>query len=211
METIWHDLKKLWHLKPFRTLFLARVISNFGNGLAPVAVAFGVLSLEGATATDLSKVQAALFLPLVVFMLVGGIVADRFPRALIIGSSDILLSIFVITSGYLFLTDQQTVNKLIVISFISGTLNALWWPAFMGLTPEIVDEENLQSANSVIAFGANSMNIFGIVAGGALVASVGPGLAIVGDGITFLIAGIFVLRLRKYGTTREVTEHSQLC
>lgn len=86
METIWHDLKKLWHLKPFRTLFLARVISNFGNGLAPVAVAFGVLSLEGATATDLSKVQAALFLPLVVFMLVGGIVADRFPRALIIGS-----------------------------------------------------------------------------------------------------------------------------
>lgn len=208
METIWHDLKKLWHLKPFRTLFLARVISNFGNGLAPVAVAFGVLSLEGATATDLSKVQAALFLPLVVFMLVGGIVADRFPRALIIGSSDILLSIFVITSGYLFLTDQQTVNKLIVISFISGTLNALWWPAFMGLTPEIVDEENLQSANSVIAFGANSMNIFGIVAGGALVASIGPGLAIVGDGITFLIAGIFVLRLRKYGTTREVTEHS---
>lgn len=208
MEQIWHDLKKLWHLKPFRTLFLARVISNFGNGLAPVAVAFGVLGLPGATATDLSKVQAALFLPLVVFMLVGGIVADRFPRALIIGGSDILLSIAVITSGMLFLTDQQTVTKLIIISFISGTLNALWWPAFMGLTPEIVDEENLQSANSVIAFGANSMNIFGIVAGGALVASIGPGLAILIDGITFLVAGAFVLRLRKFGKKRESNEHS---
>lgn len=208
MEQIWHDLRKLWRLKPFRRLFLARVISNFGNGLAPVAVAFGVLGLDGATATDLSKVQAALMLPLVVFMLAGGIVADRFPRALIIGASDILLSLVVITSGILFLLDQQSVNKLILISFISGTLNALWWPAFMGLTPEIVDEENLQSANSVIAFGANSMNIFGIVAGGALVAAIGPGLAIVGDGLTFLVAGILVLQLRKYGSKREVTEHS---
>lgn len=208
MEKIWQDLKKLWRLKPFRRLFLARVISNFGNGLAPVAIAFGVLGLDGATATDLSKVQAALMLPLVVFMLVGGIVADRFPRALIIGASDIVLSFVVITSGILFLLDQQSVNKLIVISLISGTLNALWWPAFMGITPEIVDEENLQSANSVIAFGANSMNIFGIVAGGALVAAIGPGWAIFGDGLTFLVAGILVLQLRKFGTKREVTEHS---
>ena len=56
-------------------------------------------------------------------MLVGGVVADRFPRALIIGSTDILLSLFVITSGVLFLTDQQSVTKLIIIAFISGTLN----------------------------------------------------------------------------------------
>ncbi len=55
MNTIWQDLKTLWVLKPFRRLFIARVVSNFGNGLGPVALAFGVLGLEGATATDLSK------------------------------------------------------------------------------------------------------------------------------------------------------------
>jgi MFS family permease len=189
-------------------LIIARVVSNFGNGLAPVAVAFGVLSLEGATATDLSKVQAALFFPLVLFMLVGGVVADRFPRALVVGSTDIILSAFIITSGVLFLIGEQSVTKLIVISFINGTLNALWWPAFMGITPEVVPEEHLQSANSVVSFGSNIMNIFGVVAGGVLVAAIGPGWAIVGDGITFLIAGILVLQLRKYGTQRENDEHS---
>jgi MFS family permease len=208
MNTIWQDLKKLWVIKPFRRLFVARVVSNFGNGLGPVALAFGVLGLEGATATDLSKVQASLMLPLVVFMLVGGIVADRFPRALVVAYSDILLSAFVITSGVLFLTDTATIPKLMFIAFVSGSLNALWWPAFVGMTPEIVPEENLQAANSVIAFGANSMNIFGLVAGGILVSTVGPGLAIVIDGFTFLIAGILVIQLRKFGKHRDVTEHT---
>lgn len=208
MEKIWQDLKLLWVIKPFRRLILARVISNFGNGLQPVALAFGVLGLPGATASDLSKVQAALFFPLVLFMLVGGVLADRFPRALIVGSSDILLSLFVITSGILFLTDQQTVTKLILIAFASGTLNALWWPAFMGITPEVVPEDKLQSANSVVSFGANAMNIVGIVAGGALVALLGSGLAILIDGFTFLIAGILVLQLRKFGKQRESNEHS---
>ena len=208
MEKIWQDFKLLWVIKPFRRLIIARVVSNFGNGLQPVALAFGVLGLPGASASDLSKVQAALFFPLVLFMLVGGVLADRFPRALIVGASDILLSLFVITSGILFLTDQQTVTKLIFIAFASGTLNALWWPAFMGITPEVVPEEKLQSANSVVSFGANAMNIVGIVAGGALVAILGSGLAILIDGFTFLIAGVLVLQLRKFGKQRESNEHS---
>lgn len=207
MDTIWHDLKILWVIRPFRRLFIARVISNFGNGLYPIALAFGVLELDGAGATELSQVQGALFLPLVLFMLVGGVVADRLPRALVIGTTDIVLSAFVIFSGYLFLVDQQTVTKLIVIAFISGTLNAFWWPAFMGLTPEIVPEDKLQSANSVIAFGANSMNIIGIVAGGVIVAAIGPGLAVLLDGFSFLIAGILVLQLRKFGKKQSDTEH----
>lgn len=208
MQTIWIDFKRLWRIKPFRRLILARVISNFGNGLGPVAVAFGVLGLPGATASDLSKVQAALFLPLVVFMLIGGIVADRFPRALVVGASDIVLGALVVFSGVLFLTDQQSVGKLIIISFISGTLAALWWPAFTGITPEIVAEEDLQSANSVVSFASNATNIFGIVAGGMIVAAIGPGWAILGDGITFLVAGILVLQLRKFGKRRETNEHA---
>ena len=207
-NNIWQDFKALWVIKPFRRLIIARVVSNFGNGLQPVALAFGVLGLPGATASDLSKVQGALFFPLVLFMLVGGVVADRFPRALIVGASDILLSIFIITSGILFLTDQQSVTKLIFISFVAGTLNALWWPAFMGITPEVVPEEKLQQANSVVSFGANFMNIVGIVAGGAMVAFLGSGLAILIDGFTFLIAGLLVLRLKKFGKQRESTEHS---
>ncbi|MCF8554003.1 MAG: MFS transporter [Candidatus Nanopelagicales bacterium] len=202
------DLKKLWLIPAFRTLLIARIISNVGNGLGPIALAFGVLSLEGATPTSLSIVMAAQLGPMVVFMLFGGVLADRYPRALVVGTSDIFLSGFVVANGIMLINGSATVMSLAIIAFISGSLNALWWPAFAGLVPEVVPEEDLQSANSVIGLGANAANIAGTVAGGIIVAGIGAGWAMVTDGISFFIAGILVFTLRKFGKTRDTTEHT---
>jgi MFS family permease len=202
------DLKRLWLLPAFKTLLIARIVSNFGNGLGPIALAFGVLGLEGATATSLSIVMTAQLGPMVLFMLFGGVLADRFPRAMVVGVSDVLLSAFVIANGVMLINGTATVFSLAVIAFISGSLNAMWWPAFAGLIPELVPEDDLQSANSVVALGANGANITGTVAGGIIVAGIGAGWAMVADGISFLIAGLLVFTLRKYGKTREQTEHS---
>lgn len=192
----------------FRTLLIARIISNLGNGVAPIALAFGVLGLEGATPTTLSIVMAAQLGPMVLFMLFGGVLADRFPRALVVGVSDIFLSGFVILNGVMLIQGSATVLSLAVIAFISGSLNALWWPAFAGLIPEIVSEDDLQSANSVVGLGANAANIAGTVAGGIIVAGIGAGWALVADGISFFVAGMLVFTLRSFGKTREQTEHS---
>ena len=192
----------------FRTLLIARIISNLGNGVAPIALAFGVLGLEGATPTTLSIVMAAQMGPMVLFMLFGGVLADRFPRALVVGVSDIFLSGFVILNGVMLIQGSATVLSLAVIAFISGSLNALWWPAFAGLIPEIVAEDDLQSANSVVGLGANAANIAGTVAGGIIVAGIGAGWALVADGISFFVAGMLVFTLRSFGKTREQTEHS---
>jgi MFS family permease len=202
------DLKKLWLIPAFRTLLIARIISNIGNGLGPIALAFGVLSLEGATPTSLSIVMAAQLGPMVVFMLFGGVLADRYPRALVVGTSDIFLSGFVVANGIMLINGSATVMSLAIIAFISGSLNALWWPAFAGLVPEVVPEEDLQSANSVIGLGANAANIAGTVAGGIIVAGIGAGWAMVTDGVSFFIAGILVFTLRKFGKTRDTTEHT---
>jgi MFS family permease len=202
------DLKRLWLMPAFRTLLIARIISNLGNGVAPIALAFGVLGLEGATPTTLSIVMAAQMGPMVLFMLFGGVLADRFPRAMVVGVSDIFLSGFVILNGVMLIQGSATVLSLAVIAFISGSLNALWWPAFAGLIPEIVSEDDLQSANSVVGLGANAANIAGTVAGGIIVAGIGAGWALVADGISFFVAGMLVFTLRSFGKTREQTEHS---
>ena len=202
------DLKRLWLVPAFRTLLTARIISNLGNGLGPIALAFGVLGLEDATASSLSIVMAAQMVPLVLLMLFGGVIADRFPRALVVGVSDILLSGFVIANGIMLVNGSATVLSLAIIAFISGSLNALWWPAFAGLIPEIVDEDDLQSANAVIGLGANGANIAGTVTGGIIVAGIGAGWAMVADGVSFFIAGLLVFTLRKYGKTRVQNEHS---
>lgn len=202
------ELLEILALKHVRKLLAARLISNFGNGLSPIALAFGVLDLPGATAKTLSLVVFSQMFPMVAFMLIGGVIADRFPKALMVGGSDIVLSLFVICNGVMFLTGTVSLTSLIIIGVISGFLHALWWPAMSALPTEIVDEDQLQSINSVVGISANVTNILGTVTGGIIVAAIGSGWAIVLDGFTFLLAGILVIQLRSFGRRRETHEGS---
>ena len=202
------ELMEIIALKHVRKLLAARLISNFGNGLAPIALAFGVLDLPGATAKTLSIVVFAQMFPMVAFMLIGGVIADRFPKALMVGASDIALSLFVICNGIMFLTGTVSVTSLVVVGVVSGFLHALWWPAMSALPTEIVAENQLQSINSVVGISANVTNILGTVTGGIIVAAIGSGWAIVLDGFTFLVAGILVIQMRSFGKRRESNESS---
>ena len=202
------ELKSILALKHVRKLLAARLTSNFGNGLAPIALAFGVLDLPGATAKTLSLVVFAQMFPLVAFMLLGGVIADRYPKALLIGGSDIVLSLFVLTNGVMFLTGTVSVTSLVIVGLFSGFLHALWWPAMSALPTEIVEEDQLQSINSVVGICSNVTYMLGTVTGGIIVAAIGSGWAIVLDALTFFIAGILVIQLRTFGKRREVNESS---
>lgn len=180
----------------FRTLWFARLISNLGNGMAPTAISFGVLGLAGATPRDLGIVLAAQAIPLVLVLPLGGVIADRLPRAVIISVTDVILGGFVIAAGVLFLTGHATITNLVVIHVFSGVLNALWWPAFPGLVPAVMEDRDLQRANALIAIASNAGLISGAGLAGALIAAFGPGTAIVIDGLTFLVAGALVFSFR---------------
>lgn len=186
----------LWASRHYRRLIVARTISNIGNGIAPIALAFGVLDLPGATPTSLSVVLAAQAVPLVVMMPLGGVIADRVGRAKVIAITDIILSAFVAAMAALFLTDTATIPKLVVLSFVMGILNGLWWPAFSGLAPDVVAEEHLQPANAYISVASNGGLIAGNAIGGILVAAFGSGIAIAVDAASFLVAGILVFTFR---------------
>lgn len=197
----------LWGNRNYRKLFVARTISNLGNGIAPIALAFGVLDLAGATPTSLSLVLAAQAVPLVIMLPIGGVVADRVGRARVIAITDIVLSVVVFTVAALFLTGTATVPLLIGLSFLMGLLNGLWWPAMSGLVPEVMgDDENLQPANAYISVASNAGLILGNAVGGLLVAGFGSGIAIAIDGATFLVAGILVFTFRHVSTPHDSGE-----
>jgi MFS family permease len=202
------ELKSILVLPHVRKLLAARLISNLGNGLSPIALAFGVLDLPGATAKTLSLVVFAQMFPLVAFMLIGGVIADRYPKALLIGGSDIVLSLFVLCNGVMFLTHTVSVTSLVIVGFCSGILHAVWWPAMSALPTEIVEEKQLQSINSVVGISSNVAYMLGTVTGGIIVAAIGSGWAITADAFTFFIAGILVFQLRSFGTRREVNNDS---
>lgn len=190
----------------FRRLFFARTISNIGNGVAPIAIAFGVLSLPGATPTSLSIVLAAQALPLVLVLPIGGVIADRLGRARVIAITDIILSAFVMTTAVLFLTGQATIALLAILGAISGCLNALWWPAMSGLVPDVVEDEHLQPANAFVSVASNGGLIAGNAIGGLLVALVGSGWAIAVDSLSFLVAGALVFSMRDVSTPHRSGE-----
>lgn len=193
---VFEELGELWRIPRYRTLLLARFVSNIGNGMAPIALAFGVLSLDGADAGSLSLVTTSQMIPLVAFLLIGGVAADRFGRSQLVGSTDIIGSGVVAISAIAFITGNASVPLLCVNGFIFGVLNALWYPAFSGLMPMIVPGPLLQGANSILGFGANVGYTLGASVAGFIVATAGPGWGLLGDATSFLIAGLLVLSLR---------------
>ncbi|MCE2764843.1 MAG: MFS transporter [Ilumatobacteraceae bacterium] len=207
--TVFEELRELWRIPRYRILLAARFVSNVGNGMAPIALAFGVLSLDGADAGSLSLVTTAQMIPLVTFLLVGGVAADRFGRSQLVGSTDIIGSAVVAISAIAFLTDNASVPLLCVNGFIFGVLNALWYPAFSGLMPLIVPGPLLQGANSILGFGANVGYTIGASVAGFIVATAGPGWGLLGDATSFLVAGLLVLSLRLPKSFGENTDEDR--
>ena len=190
------EISELWKIEAFRRLLTARVISNLGNGITPIALAFGVLSLPGSSASSLSYVTTAQMIPLVLFMLIGGVAADRFGRSQLVGITDIIGSVFVSISAIAFISGHASIPLLCFNGFVFGLLNALWYPAFSGIMPLIVPTHLLQAGNSALGVGANLGFTLGASIAGVLVSSSGSGWALLVDATTFLVAGILVLRMR---------------
>jgi predicted MFS family arabinose efflux permease len=180
----------------FRRLFWSRAISNVGNGVAPIALAFGVLALPGATPTSLSIVLAAQAIPLVLMLPFGGVIADRLGRARVIMVTDALVSVFVMTMAILFITGHANVPILAILGALSGLLNGMWYPAMSGLTPDVVPDEQLQSANALVSIATNVGFIAGNALGGVLVALVGPGWAIAIDSLSFVLSAALIYSIR---------------
>lgn len=200
-------LRKVWAVRNLRRLVLSRFVSNLGNGLAPVAVSFGVLELPNGDGKSLSLVMATTSLALVLFSLLGGVIGDRFPRAWVVGGADVLLAILVMANGIAYVTGNGSVILFTVVGFFSGVLNAIWYPAMSALTSDLADPEILQDSNAATMLSGNIALILGTAIAGAIVATIGPGWAIIIDGVTFLIAGLLVYSMR---SATPVAERSEL-
>jgi MFS family permease len=198
-----NQLRDLRSYQGFTSLAISRFISNVGNGVSPIALAYGVLSLPNATGRDLSIVMAARFVPLLAFMLFGGVIADRFQRNRLVGGSDMLGSFLAAVSAISLIAGFSSTWLLALMGGLFGILNAIWWPAMSGVLPEILPKEKLQEGNAVIGLLTNLGYIIGTLGGGILVSSVGAGWGLLVDAISFFIAGVIVWNLPILGKLKE--------
>jgi MFS family permease len=187
--------------REFRLLFFGRTTSFTGTAFANVALAFAVLELTGSKA-DLGYVLAARALPMVVFLLAGGIWADRLPRHRVMVGSNVVSGLSQGAAAALLLSGHARVWHLAVLAALNGTGSAFFFPASVGVIPQTVPRSMLQSANAVLGLGLNSSYMGGAALGGLVVAATSPGVGIACDAASFLLAALFLGAMRLPPTLR---------
>jgi len=179
----------------FRLLFFGRVVSFAGSAMAPVALAFAVLELDGSP-TDLGFVLALAILPQLFFLLAGGVIADRLPRNLVMVGSNLVAGVAQAAAALLLLSGMAEIWQLAVIAFVRAIASSFFYPAQQGIVPQTVAAEQLQSANALLRLALNATTIGGAALGGLLVAAAGPGWAIGFDALTYFAAAAILLPMR---------------
>jgi len=159
--------------RSFRFLLLGRTTSFIGNAFANIALAFAVLDLTGSRA-DLGLVLAARTFPQVLFLLVGGIWADRLPRNQVMVLSNVVSGLSQGVVAVLLLTGSAEVWQLAALGAVNGLSSAFFFPAASGIVPQTVPERMLQPANALLRLGINASWIVGAAAGGLVVAATSP-------------------------------------
>jgi MFS family permease len=179
----------------YRKLFFGQATSVVGVMFTVVALPFAVLEI-GGSATDIGIVEAANLVPLAVFLLIGGVWADRLQRQRVMLAADFLRFGLQTLTAVLLVAGVAEVWHLVVIQIASGVCEAFFRPAAMGLMPEVVSPPRLQQANALSSLVMSGSITLGAVLAGLLVAAVGPGWGIGIDGLTYLVSAWFLLRLR---------------
>jgi len=186
---------RAFHFAPFRHLFFARLLTVLGNGIAPIALAFAVLDI-GGTATELGIVVAARSLFNVAFLLVGGVLADRYSRSRVLVLSSLVAACSQGVVAWLVLDGSATVMLLAILGTINGAAAGIALPASSALVPQTVPAHNLREANAFIQLGIYSGTVVGASLGGILTSAVGPGWGLAIDALGFAASSPLYLAIR---------------
>ncbi|MEV8098399.1 MFS transporter [Kitasatospora sp. NPDC085879] len=194
-----------WAGRNFRIQTAATVVSGLGNAAAPIATAFAVLEAGGST-TEVGWVTAARLVPLVLFLLVGGALADRLPRHHVMVAANLFNALSQAALAALVLAGAPPLWSLVLLSAAGGAGQAFYAPASEGMIMESVAAEHAGKAFSVYRMAMNGSQIGGAAVGGALTAAVGPGWVLLLDAVGFAVAGGLRVFLRLDAAPRDTVQ-----
>jgi hypothetical protein len=178
----------------FRKLWVATILSLFGDFFSYVALAWLVLQLTGSSLA-LGTVLVVQAVPRAVLMVVGGALADRLsPRLTMLGSMG-LRAVFVAPLAVLVLTGRVQMWEVYGIALVFGIVDAFFMPARSSILPKVVADHELEPGNAVMNVSMQVSLILGPVLGGIVIATLGLGWAFAADAAFFAAGALFILWL----------------
>ncbi|MDX8394773.1 MAG: MFS transporter [Mariprofundales bacterium] len=179
----------------FRQLWLATLISRAGDILHDIAVLW-LVSEETGSALAVGAVIVSTSLPVLLFRLIGGAIADRFNRQKIMIATDLLRAVLVLALPLLYYFQSLNLPAILVITFLRAVLSQFFYPAQQAVIPSTVPKASLPVANSVNQTSSLAIATSIPVLSGILIATVGPVTAFYIDAITFILSAILLFGLR---------------
>jgi MFS family permease len=201
------QLKELLRIRDYRYLWLAQILSDFGDNLTFLTLLILIQRLTGSTVA-LAGLMVAIALPTLVFGTLAGVYVDRMDRKKAMMVSDLLRAIVVL--GFLFVRSEELVPFIYVIGFVQAAIGTVFNPARAAFLPAVVGTEKLLAANSVSQTSRIVFNLLGTGAAGIL-AALAPTLApaFIIDSATFFVSFLLISRIRTSGVP-EKSEKSRV-
>ena len=180
----------------FRLFASGQLVSNTGTWMQRVAQDWLVLSLTAGSGTALGITTALQFLPMLLFSLWGGVIADRLPKRPVLLGTQAVSGVQALVLGLLVVTGEVHLWHVYVLATLLGVTAALDTPVRQAFVPEMVGRQHLPNA---IALGSATFNlgrVFGPAVAGLLIAAVGTGWVFLINAASYLavITGLLLMR-----------------
>jgi MFS family permease len=181
--------------RPFALLWLGQTISTLGDGAYLTALAWQVLILTGSGAA-MGVVLIATAVPRVLFLLLGGVIADRLPRRLVVLWADAGRAVAVGAIALLSYSNTLQFWHLIALGLLFGLSQAFFLPAYQSIAPQVVEVEALPSANALNGLTREIGMLVGPALGAILVARYSTASAFAFDALSFVVSALCLLAVR---------------
>lgn len=185
------SFKAMMQDRQFMKLFVAGVISRFGDAVDMIAYGYMVYAMTGS-AVLMATLYAVNGIPSLVVNFFSGVLVTYMPKKRVVFVCDILRGSVVTLTAILYFTGGLEVWHLYLFTVLNSTFEAFRQPAAASMFAQLVADEKLEHATSLNSSGRMLAELIGYATGPALIAIVGVSGAILVDGLTFLIAGIII-------------------
>ncbi len=175
--------------RQFRLWWIGSSLSALGTTMVPVTLTFAVLS-RFHTASAVGTVLTAETAPLALLLLVGGVVADRVSRRLLLLGSDVVCTVVQAVAAVLLFRGHWQLWQLAVLFAVEGGATGMSSPALLGMVTDVVPEADRQQANTLRSIATSGASIAGPALAGVVAGFGGGGLGLAINAATYAVSAL---------------------
>jgi len=173
-------------------LYLANVISRFGDSIDAIAFSYLVFQLTGSKLL-LASIFIVNVLPNILFSTFAGAIVDFYSKKKIIIFGDLLRGAIVIGAAMLYKAGMLETWHLYAFTFLNSTIESFVSPCKFATIPKLIDEEYYLQVNSTFQSIQGIVEVLGLGIAGALIVALGIEGVMLIDAATFITSGFIIM------------------